>query len=323
MPTPSEVYLSGIRTKPYDIIKEGLIILAFIFIVIVVLAVIFGSPDYPTLRGEDIAKLQPIEYLKTSADILAGNASIQNYGPPYNSDVSNSQSIGFFAPEDWPGVTIPVDPQQDFVLKPLERVAVLNKDTATALATYKSATADQQNTWVSNYQTALEKASIVNGQVQISAGDYGPVSNMMDSMLALGKAGLLEGALQSNERLPYTTDFTNSLLFFQDDVYASVAEHLDMTGAQWGIVHETGNYPEAWWLWPYALFYHIPPMASSPNGDLQVGLIMIVIFLILLFLPFIPGLNRIPKGIKIYRIIWRDWYKDGKSVSKDIAAKNR
>jgi hypothetical protein len=51
-------------------------------------------------------------------------------------------------------------------------------------------------------------------------------------------------------------------------------------------------------------------MSTSPNGDLEVGAIMIVLFLILLFLPFIPGLNRIPRGIRVYRWIWRDWYAD-------------
>jgi hypothetical protein len=317
MSTPSEVYLKGIPNKPYDLIKEGLIILALVVVLVVVLATIFGSPDYPTVRGEDVAKIQPINYLKTAADILAGNASIQDYGPPYNADTSNSQRIGFFAPEDWPGVTIPIDPQQDFILKPLERAGIINTDVAAALTTFKSATADQQNKWISNYQDALDKATAENGQVQIPTGDYGPVAKMMDAMLALGRAGLLEGALQNHSRLPYATDTTNSLLFFQDDVYASVAENLDLTGPQWGIVHETGNYPEAWWLWPYALFYHIPPMSSSSNGDIQVVAIMIVIFLILLFLPFIPGLNRIPRGIKIYRIIWRDWYIDQNSGIKN------
>lgn len=309
MSTPSEVYLRDIPKKRYDLLKEGLIVLGVVLVLIVVLASIFGSPDYPTVRGEDVAKLQPVNYLKTCTDILAGNASIQDYGPPYNADTSNSQRIGFFAPEDWPGVTIPINPQQDFIIKPLERVAVLDEGTATALQTFNSATVDQQNSWLSNFQAALDTATVENGQVLIPLGDYGPVSKMMDSMLALGRAGLLEGALQSNGRLPYATDNTNSLLFFQDDVYANVATQLDLTGPQWGIIHETGNYPGAWWLWPYAIFYHIPPMSSSPNGDLQVGLIMIVIFLVLLLLPFIPGLNRIPHGIKIYRLIWRDWYK--------------
>ena len=50
-------------------------------------------------------------------------------------------------------------------------------------------------------------------------------------------------------------------------------------------------------------------MNSSPNGDLEVVAIMTVLILILLFVPFIPIINRIPKWVGLYRIIWRDWYK--------------
>jgi hypothetical protein len=310
MSTPSERYLRGIPTRPYDLLKEILVILAFVLVVVVILAAVLGSPDYPPVKGEDVAKLQPITYLKTCTDILAGNSSIQDYGPPYNPDTTNSQRFLGISPADWAGVTIPVDPKQDFVIKPLERVAVLNAEAGAALNAYESASSDQQTTWTTNFLAALDNATLVNDRVQIPAGDYGPVSTMMDAMLALGRAGLLEGALNVNTQTPYVSDFTNSLLFFQDDVYPDVADKLDLTSAQWGIVHETGNYPGAWWVWPYAIFYHIPPMSTSPNGDLEVGAIMIVLFLILLFLPFIPGLNRIPRGIRVYRWIWRDWYAD-------------
>jgi hypothetical protein len=135
---------------------------------------------------------------------------------------------------------------------------------------------------------------------------------MMAGMLDLGRAGLLEGALDSGARLPYTLDFTRSLLFFQDDVDHAVAEKLDMLGEQWGISHETGPYPGAWWLWPYTFFYQIPPMSKSSNGDLQVALIMIAVFLIMLCAPFSPIVNRLPRWLRVYRIIWRDWYRRGK-----------
>ena len=136
-----------------------------------------------------------------------------------------------------------------------------------------------------------------------------PLEPLMMGMLKLGRAGLLEGALESGPRQPYTLNFTRSLLFFGDDVDSSVARTLDMSGGQWGISHETGPYPGAWWLWPYTFFYQIPPMSTSANGDLQVGAIMIAIFLILLFIPFIPILNRLPRWLPIHRLIWRDWYR--------------
>jgi hypothetical protein len=304
----TDAYLRGIPMKPYDLLREGLIVLFLLAGIIIVLAILFGSPDYPTVRGEDVANSQPILFLKTSANILLGNDSIDGYGPPYTPDTGNAQKVLGIAPANWFGVTDPIDPAQDFVLKPLARVAALNQDVADALRTYQSTTADQQQAWLKAYLAALDKATVVNGQVKVPSGDYGPVATLLNGMLGLGRSGMLEGALESSARLPFTLDSTRSLLFFQDDVYHNVADSLDILGEQWGISHETGNYPGAWWLWPYTFLYQIPPMSSSPNGDLQVGLIMTLIFLVLLLMPFVPILNRLPRWVGVYRIIWRDWY---------------
>jgi hypothetical protein len=304
----SDPYLKGVPQKPYDLLREGAIVLVFVTVVVIILAAVFSSPDYPTVRGEDVAKLQPIPYLKTSVGILTGMSSLQDYGPPFNDHPENAQQIFGIAPANVLGVTIPIDPPEDFILKPLERVAVLNQDVAEALRTYQDANPAQQQTWGKNYMDALDHAVISGNKVQMPEGDYGPVELMMLGMLDLGKAGLLEGALESNERLPYTLNFTRSLLFFQDDVYAGVADHLDMLGDQWGISHETGPYPGGWWVWPYTFLYQIPPMRTSPDGDLQVVAIMTLILFFLLLIPFIPLVNKIPRWLGVYKIIWRDWY---------------
>ncbi len=306
----SEANLRNIAVKPYDLLREGLIVLAFLVVVIFVLAIVFGSPDYPTVRGEDVAQRQPVAYLKTGANILAGNSGLEGYGPPYTSDIDNAQNILGIAPAGWFGVTIPIDPARDLVLQPLARVAVLDQEVASALQTYESANTQQQHSWVNAYLVALDKATVsAAGQVQLPTGDYGPVDVMMTGLLKLGQAGLLEGALESSPRLPYVLDYTRSLLFFQDDVYAGVADSLDMLGEQWGISHETGPYPGAWWLWPYTILYQIPVIAASPNADLLAGTIMLIVFVIMLAVPFIPVVNRLPRWIGLYKTIWRDWYR--------------
>jgi hypothetical protein len=303
-------YLRGVPMKPYDLLREGLIVLGIVGIIVVGLAVIFGSPDYPTVRSEDVAKQQPVDYLRTTANNLAGNSSIDGYGPPYTNDKANAQEILGIAPANWFGRTNPINPAQDFVLKPLARVAQLNPDVANALQTYQDATPSQQQTWLNAYLSALDTTTVnADSQVALPEGDYGPVETLMNGMLDLGRAGLLEGALESNARLPYSLNFTRSLLYFQDDVYNNVAEKLDLTGTQWGISHETGDYPGSWWLWPYTFLYQIEPIASSANADLLVGVIMLVFFLIIMLMPFIPGLNRLPHWLKVYRLIWRDWYQ--------------
>src|SRR5512143_1705791 len=106
----SQAYLQGVPTKPYDLLREGLILLLLWTIVIVGLAALFGSPDYPAVRGKDVAQRQPLVFLKTSATILAGNSSLQGYGPPYSPDTGNAQRFLGVAPADWTGVTSHLDP---------------------------------------------------------------------------------------------------------------------------------------------------------------------------------------------------------------------
>jgi hypothetical protein len=313
----TDAYFQNVPMKPYDLLAEGLIVLVVVGAVVVVLAAVFSSPDYPTVRGEDVANRQPIAFVQTSANILAGNSSIQDYGPPYTSDTGNAQSLFGIAPANWFGVRNRIDPSEDFILKPLARAAVLNGDVATALDAYGAASPDQQQAWLTAYISALDRATVVNGEFRVTAGDYGPVPTLMDGMLDLGRSGLLEGALESNAKLPFTLDFTRSLLFFQDDVYASVAEELNMAGDQWGVSNETGRYPGAWWLWPYTFFYQIEPMSSSDDADLQVGAITTGVFLILLLIPFIPIIGRLPRWLGVHRVIWRDWYNRAEGSQRE------
>lgn len=308
--------LRGIPLKPYDLLREGLIVFVFAAVVVFALAATLGSPDYPTVNGQNVATAQPINYLKATVGILLGNESsaLADYGPPYQNNDSAAQHLGPIAPATWFGVTDPINPQKDLVLAPLARVAEINLAYAAPLQEFKAASPAQQQTWLNSYNGALGKAKVSGGTVQLPAGDYGPVEALMKGMLALGRAGLLEGALaaEGNAFYPYSFDYTKQLSYFAvAPPYFDTATHLLQQGnPQWGIVHETGNYPGAWWLDPYQIWYELPAIANSDNADLIVVTIMLVIFVLIVLLPVIPGLNRLPHVLKVYRVIWRDWYRD-------------
>jgi hypothetical protein len=51
-------------------------------------------------------------------------------------------------------------------------------------------------------------------------------------------------------------------------------------------------------------------MNSSSNADLQVWVIMMVLSLVLVLLPFIPILRSIPRWTRVYRLIWRQYYRE-------------
>jgi hypothetical protein len=320
--------LAGIPLKPYDLLREGAVVFAFVLIVVVVLSVVFGAPDYPTVNAQNVATQQPLAFVQTAAGILANDGSVSavsDYGPPYDGDASASQHFGPINPAAWAkdifGVTIPIDPPQDLIIKPLRRAAALDPALGGALDRFEAATPAQQSAWLAAYRKALESGSVSGDTISVPAGDYGPVQQLMAGMLSLGRSGLLEGALAAdgNTYYPYTFDFTRALLFFAiASPYTDTASHLQQLGnPQWGIVHETGNYPGAWWLDIYQVWYEVPQIADSPNADLIVVTIMTVLFVVLIALPFIPGLRRIPHGVKVYRLIWRSWYRDHAHETRD------
>ena len=132
----------------------------------------------------------------------------------------------------------------------------------------------------------------------------------MNGMLGLGRAGLLEGALatEGNDFAPFSFDYSKQLSYFAvAPPYFDTATRLVQQGnPQWGIVHETGNYPGALWLDAYQIWYEVPAIADADNADLLVVTIMLGVFALLMLLPVIPGLDRLPHGLKVYRVIWRE-----------------
>ncbi len=58
------------------------------------------------------------------------------------------------------------------------------------------------------------------------------------------------------------------------------------------------------------MWYQVPPFKTSSNADFQVWAVMMLLTLLLALVPFIPGLRSIPRWTRIYRLIWRQHYKD-------------
>ena len=131
---------------------------------------------------------------------------------------------------------------------------------------------------------------------------------MLTALLNLGRAGLLDPAVDHSGRI-YSTDNTRSLLFLQASALPALAQQYHLIGSQWGMMNETGNYPGQAWLWLYTFWYQVPAYANSPNADVLVMATMAGLTLILLLLPWIPGLNRLPRLLGVYRLIWRDYYR--------------
>ena len=310
----SDVNLRGIPMKPYDMVREGLFVFSGVLVIILLLAAFWGFPgkNYSPLTIQEVANKAPIAFLQRTVSYFSGTSRLQTYGPPYTHNDNNAQRIGSFCPNCWVGVVSPLNARVDLVMQPLDQIAALDPTVSRALEAYKEASSTQQESWVAAYTHALTGAKVVNNNVVLPKGSYGPVPDLMNGMLIFARTGLLEAALTFNtdpKMAPYETNYTRPLLYLGGPIMNTVAGHFYEKGGEWGMSHMAGPYPGAWWLWPYTFLYQIPAIGNAHSGDLIAFMIFAVMLFASIFMPMIPGLRRIPYFIPIYKIIWRDWYK--------------
>jgi Cytochrome b(N-terminal)/b6/petB len=294
-------------TRRYDILKEGTIAAAIATGLVVVMAGVLSSPDVPPVTVQSWAKIAPADFLATAAAELDGTALAASYGPPYNHGSAAVQQVG---PVNWQklaGVTQPLNAARSFVLTPLSKLAPADPPLAAALTRYRSAPAAQQARWAAAYGTAVTKVTFSGGTPVVPPAADGPVPVMMATELTMARSGALDADLLA-QRAFYGTDFTKPLLFIADGAYyANQATAMHLTGDQWGVMNETGSYPGQPWLWLYQLWYHVAPFSNSPNVDVWAVYLTGIATLLLLLVPFIPGLRDIPRWIPVHRLIWRSW----------------
>ncbi len=300
-------------TRRYDILKEGTIAGVIILALTFGLAALLSSPNVPELSVQTWARVAPADFLATSSTELNGTSATATYGPPYNTNGTPQKIL--FAPANILGVTQPINAAQDFVLLPLNSAAVGNPRLAAALATYRAAPAAQQLKWANAYANAVTKVKFVGGVPVVPAAADGPVPVMLANELTMARSGALDSDLLAKNAF-YGTNFTLPLMFVNDGSYfANQAEAMHLGGDQWGVMNETGSYPGQPWLWLYTLWYGTS-WGNSPNADLIAIYMTGAATILLLLVPFIPGLRDVPRLIPVHRLIWRGW----KETSADGAA---
>ena len=297
------------RYEKYDLAKEFLISFVVVCILVGGLAVVFGSPDDTPVTVKSWSNADAVGFATTAITELDGSSGTATYGPPYNLNGTTAGHLGPLNPAKWLGVHHPIDTANDYVLGPLSTLANQPQVQA-AVDQYKAASPDQQATWNAAYEKAIADAKIVDGKLVAPTGDYGPVATIIAAETAMARSGALDGALLSSRQF-YGTDYTKPLLFIADgDYFASLGSAQHLSGDQWGMMNETGQYPGQAWLWLYTLWYQVGPIGSSDNADIMVFSIMIILTALLALVPFIPGLRSIPRWTRLYRLIWREHYKE-------------
>jgi Cytochrome b(N-terminal)/b6/petB len=305
-------------TRRYDILKEGTIASAVILALTFVLAGVLSSPDVPPVTIATWARVAPADFLGTAASELNGTSETATYGPPYNNQTGSVQRL-LFSPQTWPGIT-PVNAAQDFVIAPLRVLARTNPQAAASLAAYNAASPAQQLKWANAYAAAETKVTFSNGSPVVPKAGDGPVPAMMAAELTLARSGALDADLLAEQPF-YGTNFTKPLLFIEDGQYfADQATAMNLTGSQWGVMNETGSFPGQPWLWLYTLWYQVPGWTNSANIDMIAIYMTGLATILLLLVPFTPGLRDIPRLIPVHRLIWRSWDHPGPGLAGHVGS---
>ena len=351
-PAPAKRHPLATWTGPerrYDLIAEGTVAVIIVAVLCIIAAILWGSPDggltYPKAPASPAGQAfsarywdtsDPSDLAQTAVQELLGATTTATYGPPFNTTTGASQEIIGIQPAEIAksifGLTQPINTASDFVLAPVSQLAAPgNPVVAAAIRTYKAAGGDlspgapagnvasaRQATWLNNYAKALAKpsAKFTPTSVTVPPGDYGPVPVIIKAELLTADNGSLDGYFQGSDQ-QLSTNTTDGTMFFSDgSLWENIATAQGVAGDQWGVMNELWNFPGQVWLWLYAGMYQIPALnpSSNSNLDLDVGLLMILFgFLLPMFVPWIPGINRIPRWIPLYKIIYRQYYRSTRS----------
>jgi hypothetical protein len=287
---------------PHDPVRGVWIALGAVTLLAILLAVLFSSPDERPSTIAQWSREQPISFLGTAVFELYGSSPTAEYGPPYNHN-GEGQHAAFLRPQEWLGVSHPIDTAKDFVIEPLR--ALPDSAVRHAIAEYQSRSGIAKEDGIRGYLQALKSASVArDGSVAIRPGFYENVDKMMRALLALAQNGGLEDQLLASGRS--RTDYTKPLLFMDDaGLLRERAGREHLLGGQWPMMDETGSYPGLAWLWPYAIWYQIEPFRTSHNADILVMLVMLAFSVLLVCIPFLPGLRDIPRVLPLHRLIWK------------------
>ena len=164
---------------PYDLVKEFLIALVVVTLLIIGLAVLFGSPDdtpvtvkswstTSAFTNPDTGANSPgqVDFAQTAITELDGTSGTGTYGPPYNTTTDPGPKLGPLGLQHWAGVHHPINTSEDFVLGPLSTLTG-NPQIQSAVTEYRNASPDQQANWNSAYEDAVAKATLVDGKLVV------------------------------------------------------------------------------------------------------------------------------------------------------------
>ena len=250
----------------------------YVFVIVLVFAILFSSPYIPPLTISQAAISQPQATATTFLNEFNFSSDTATYLDTINPYTFSTRNV--------------------YVLVPYYNYLNLTNSTDEAALFFTENSSAQRNTLAQAYSYFGNNGSISKG-----LNSTNPMISMVSQLTVMAQKGVYQPILQSEESSGLDNTYVIRFLF-DTGVLASSSYTYGLDPSEWGML-EVGAPPWSlqYWLAPYD-YMEIATSNIPWWNDLENGLVATAMFLILLFLPFIPGLNKLPDKLKLYKLFW-------------------
>ncbi len=255
--------------------------MAYVLVVVVLLALLFSAPYIPPLTIGEAAQAHPDTVAMTFLKEFNGSSATATYLDtidPYSFNTSSAY------------VSVPYSVYLNLTHSQNEEARFLAENRS-----------DRSRTLAQAY--AYFDA---NGTVSKGMNSSNPMIVMASSLTYMAQVGayqpVLQGEVMSGNNDTYVIRF-----LYDSGILWAEASRYGLSVPQWGML-KVGAPPWSlqYWLIPYNLL-QIQTANIPWWNDVENGSIGAVTLLILVFLPYIPGLREVPDRLRLYKLFWNKY----------------
>jgi hypothetical protein len=169
------------------------------------------------------------------------------------------------------------------------------------LNVFNAETPYEQNASMANASAYFAANGTLSGAVNSSD----PLTSVIGTLTNIAQKGLYGPILQSETASGINQTYT--LLFLSDSqAFDNLTTASGLQDSEWGMLKLGNTWWQTgiqYWLVPYNLM-QIATAGIPWWNDIENGTVAVVAFILLMFLPYIPGLRDIPDRLKLYKLFW-------------------
>ena len=255
--------------------------MAYIAIIVVLFGMLFTAPYIPPLTISQAAVQNPSAIASTFLNETNMSSATATYLDTINPYTFNTMTVYVTKPYSvYLNLTHSRNLESEFLSSDASQ---RHADMATAFAYFAS-----------------------NGSISNGMNSSNPAIALASTLTHMAQTGAYQPVLQSEVDSGLNNTYVIRFLYDSGTLW-QMADKYGLSVPQWGML-KVGAPPWSiqYWLLPFN-FLEIQTSSIPWWNDFENGAISMVMFLILLLLPYIPGLRDIPDKLKLYKLFWNKY----------------